>query len=528
LTHPVYKIETWTAAVKDHTITSDAVNLYFKDEITNGIGHFSFTVPTVKGTANPYYYDDIALNDTVKIWMGYDTVSGTADFIGKVKKISALSKNSYVRMISGLSQGEILLRRLKQDTLWSAVGASTIVTELADDLGLGKDIVADATAVDMEVQTKTYFDVLQAVSDYWANAGTQVKKDFYVDVGDNLVWKARPIRSAGVETLTVGDNILNYRVTRDVDSVRNEVDVYGAAYELPVGCRDGYTDTTTNWTSDGTVTTNADMKVGQYSIQGHRVVSPATVYLQRALTSFRCGWKNQRYVHFWSKGIRTGGVVAVGTYIHILAPNYANRFSKFSTTFPFQNVWFHDYFELGPHGGFSSTGSPDWTDVQGIRFTYDAGAASTAATFRVDELYFTGGHYYNTATDAGSQTSYGRRDLQVFDERLTSNADCQKRAETILYQRKDAPIQIEVTLPLNMNVKAGDRLSMTIPAEGITAQDYDVISVQHSGNSLSFTTYAVMVNTSNIRQPLETSMLQALISNRKKLRTLYDDVKTVG
>ena len=72
--------------------------------------------------------------------------------------------------------------------------------------------------VALQVENKRYFDVLRSLSDYWYDAGTQIKKGFYVDVDNDVVWKSRPLRSAGVEAFTGGDHIISYQVIRDVSS----------------------------------------------------------------------------------------------------------------------------------------------------------------------------------------------------------------------------------------------------------------------------------------------------------------------
>jgi len=528
VTNPVYQIETWTGAVKDHTITTDAISLFFKEVLTYGVGNFTFMVPAKKG--DTYYYDDIAIDDKVKIWLDYDSVGGDPDFIGKVTKPNGYlsAQGGYFRQISGLSQGEVLLRKHKTDTLWTAINASTIVEEICDDLGLGKTKVeADATDETIEVQTERYIDVLKRVSDYY-DAGGSVKKDFFVNVDNDLVWASRdgtsPFRSGeDVETLAVGTNITSYNVIRDVTLVKDNITVYGASFELPAGTHDGYTEATTNWTSDGTVDTDLDAKAGKYSIEGERTVSPATVYLQRSFSSFRCGWRHQRYIHFWYKGIRTGGVAAVSVYVHILAPDWSNRFTKLCLDFPHQDLWIHEIMELGPHGSWASTGSPDWTDVQGVRFVYDAGAASTKAVLRIDELYFTGGHYYGTASSGSAH-----RDLEVSDARLTSDTLCSERAETLLYQKSSQPIQIDLIIIGNPNVLVGDRIPVTIPAEGISAQNYDVISVGQSLTERGFITTATMLNSENIREPAQTNYLDALINTQQAVKALSRDQKVIG
>lgn len=73
----------------------------------------------------------------------------------------------------------------------------------------------------------SYFNILKAVSDYWYNAGTQLQYDFYVDADSNLVWKARPLRTTGVETVILSD-LASYTMVRELQAVKNWIHIYGA------------------------------------------------------------------------------------------------------------------------------------------------------------------------------------------------------------------------------------------------------------------------------------------------------------
>jgi hypothetical protein len=533
LTIPVYKIETYTGAVLDHTITKGAISVYFKEVVTDGVGYFTFTVPTVKGVPNPYYYNDITINDTVKIWIEYDSVSGNPDFIGKVGKITApLSKTGYTRQISGLSQGEILLRRLKKNKFWVGTGASTIVTELANDLSLGTgEITADATAITLEVKTQRYFDVLKNVSDYWASAGTQVKKDFYVDVDNDLVWKSRPFRSSGVETFAIGDNIIDYNVTKDVDAVRNKISVYGAAETFLPADRDSWTESLTDWTAtEGSLSLEGtSKKVGTYAIKCATTVADKKAQFDRALplTNLR----DINSLLFW----RTYSGINASTYeVRLFAPDASNRFN--STSIGSGGNWEYKTLSLGtrheydvnlnPDGIWTKTGSPNWYNIQGIEFYADFAAANPNVI--VDALHFAPVRYSGSAEDGTSQTDYEIREAEFTDDSLLSDTDCDKRAETRLYQLKDLPVQIDVTIKGNPNVFVGDRISMTIPAEGISAVDYDVISVEQViSNETHYITRATMVNTPNIREPIETNPIRMLSNLQSSMRQLAADIKLI-
>jgi len=533
---PVYKIEVWEPAGGSplYTIEHDAISIYTKEIVTKGIGFFNISLVAKKGL--DYCYYDIDPHDKVKIWFGYDAVSGDPDFIGRIQRIEGTltANEGYIRHLSGLSQGEILLRRFKKDTYYNAIDASVIATELANDLSLGTgDITADTIDIHLESADKTYCDVLQKISDYWYDAGNKVQKDFYVDVDFDLVWKTRPLRTAGVETLTVGDNILSYRVVQDVLPIKNSITVYGATYTTPSN-KDSYTESTTNWTSDGALTAdNTNQKAGIYSVK--TTANNIEPYMEKTFPSIKCGWKNHRHLNFRYYLVDQGGLgYGVSFWVYILAPNNANRFRHGFNT-PGLASWLQYRNELGPHNEGTGhdwqvdAGTPDWNDVQGVRFYFvdSCVGACAADTINIDELYFSDQHYTGTATDAASIASYGQRDYAITDPGLLSDSDCTKRAESILFQQKDLVKQIEVSTIGNTNILIGDRLNMTIPAENISGVDFDVISVVNSFSDRGYITTPTMLNSAIIREPLITKQSNIIANIETTLRRLSRDEKTI-
>lgn len=522
---PVYKIEVYDS-VPDliHTITSAVPMVRAKETLTGNVGTFSFTVPAKKGGRYPY--KDIVSNDKVKIWFGYDAIDPASDpfLVGKIyQSVGAGSKEmGYTRTFRGRNLGEILQRRLKAMKTWSAVAASVIATEVADDLGLGKDIVEDLTEVTMTIDIdrhETYFNLLRKLSDYWFNAGTQVKKDFYVNVDDELVWQARPLRTVGVETFTVGQNINNYMVLRDIESVKNKIYVYGAKElafptDKDVLTEDltlvGNTLTTTDavWNVAGggsTISKDADEDVGDWCAMtvggaatglyltfdgGHKI--NANYY---PLLVFRI--KSEAGQHLLTVELTdTGGeimyrdlTVEDGQYDLILIPVGRKNV----------NHWTPSAFNVNPF---------DWSLIEVIDFNTNPIAGWE---LRIDGLFFNNRNFYGMAEDVGSQTSYGLREMTVIDEALRSTAECVARAETILYQRKDQPIRLDLQTPGNMNVLIGDRIPMTIPAEDLSVVDFDVLTVEHTIIGGKFSSSASMINSANVRVVPPSNLRELLV-----------------
>ena len=550
MTIPVYKIEVYDSSdTLTHTIEDEALSIMVKEVLTDNIGTFSFTLPTVKGLTNKYYFNDIAVHNKVKIWLGYNSVSGDPITVGRIYRITAPlnAQSGYLRHFSCYNQSEILQRRIKTRKVWEGIGASTIVTELANDLGLGTtEIETDTTAVTLTVDADTYFNVLKKVSDYWYDASTQIKKDFYVDINNNLVWKSRPIRTSGVETLTVGDNLLSYNVVRDITKVKNKIWVYGrdAPYD-PNRAVVNYAGRTypsdgdswtygTGWTATaGTLSSDTtNPKVGandlrcasndDYLCQYHRTFSQLSVE----------GKAGYSALQFWG---RRSALLSSYHHVRLWCPDNSNYF-EWEFADPGSNgVWAFRITRLGdnntydadtnPNGEWVAHGSPSWNDIEGIEFVVNSGVSFN---WDIDGLCFSFGRWRATAEDATSQSNYGQRDYMVVDDTLYSDSDCQKRAETLLYQLKDPVIRLDISTPGNTNIKIGDRLTITIPAEGISAQSFDVISVTHRFSSEGFITNASLVSTENVREAPTTSLNEFLIQQFRKQSEIGKGVQLIA
>ncbi len=523
---PVYKIEVWKPGATSalYSLSNDAFNIYIKEIVTDGIGNFSFWLPTKKNGSN-YYYTDIDINDKVKIWIGYDTVPAdpTWVFIGKIRRIYAPfpEEIGYVRQISGLSQGEILRRRFKKSRKWDAIGASTIVKELAQDLGIYdvNKIDTDTTPETLSVTTESFFDVLRRVSDYWYDGSTKVQKDFYVDIENELVWKARPFRTTGVKTFTVGDNVLGYSVIRDIDAKKSNIVVFGKQEKMHPSDGDAWTEVLTNWTSDGTLTLDTSAKAGTYSIKSNKTGGTTTLDVKRTFDSIAI--PNDAQIHYWI----TSTVPAPNDYrkLRILAPDESNYFEATFTT-AIIDLWTEITQNIGLNttSNWTQLGAPTWSNVQGLKWVFGWTDSWDPVRMYIDNLYFNKLRYQGKASDA----TYDQRDLEVTDDRLTSDTECDKRAEALLMQKKDLPIQIEIITAGDTNILVGDRVPITIPAEAITAQNYDITTFEHLF-SKEFTSKTTMVNTPNIRTKLKTTMLTNIIELQRKLRYLANEERII-
>lgn len=529
---PVDRVIIKQAGSPIHTLDNEMVFFRVKTALTSGIGTFSFALASKKGQSYKYY--DVALFDTVEFYFDYDTVPATANFIGKICQITGTldAQGGYQRIFRGYDQGEILKRRMQDPKFWNGVAGNTIVTDIANDLSLGTgDIQATAITEIIDVETITYFDLMKRVSDYWSSAVNQIKRDFYVDNDNDLVWKDRPLRTTGVETLTVGDNIDAYKVHRDIAEVKNKIHIYGkfdvdAPMQTPED--ENWTETAGSPPPGWTLTTGDSLTAvgavpnpaeGSLCVKGDAFNDAGTFKLQFRRdfsTKYeRVSGRAQTTVNSFDEiHLQVYESVISATETRLLAPDATNYFSQATPGNP--PLWVT--YDLDLESGWASTGSPDITDIQAVEWW----AQNLIGDFYVaiDDLRLEGGRYYFVAEDSTSQTDYGVRETIHVDDVLRSQGDCEKRGETLLYQKKDPPTQIEIVTKGNTNILIGDRLSISIPAENISSASYDVIEVEHT--SPPFRTRVLMVNSANIRRAAASTSMAYL------LRDINERVGLIG
>jgi hypothetical protein len=135
-------------------------------------------------------------------------------------------------------------------------------------------------------------------------------------------------------------------------------------------------------------------------------------------------------------------------------------------------------------------------------------------------MYFGKQRYSATVEDATSQSNYGVRELLHQDDNLWSDSDCTKRGQTLLYQNKDALSRLDITTKLNTNILIGDRLSITIPTEGISGQSFDIVSAEHDFAADKAITQASMLGTVSNRKLPIANQKEWLLHLRGKLEAM--------
>lgn len=530
MSFPTWQIKVYnTSDALTHTITTDILNASFTDELTSGVGSFTFTVPAMAGRTNTY--DDIGNFYKVEIYPGY-AGSYTHLFTGRITDMSTQANNEPTRTFTGKGLGEILERFLKKNKRWQDVDASVIAADLADDLGYTgatADIDADTNDETITVASETYYDVLRKVSDYWYDATHQVKKDFGIDKDGVFFWKTRPLRTVGVETIS---NILNYDLKYSIIASKNNIQVLGAASApLPLDY-DEWTDSLDYWTATtGTLALEGTSpKEGTYWVQ----CSAGALGKEEDFTLTFPQTLNLRTINKLSFWCGHDAASDTTNELKIYCPDASNCY-----TYQLDAVAGSDLYDItlgdsnvydatnNPTGELTATGSPNWWSITALNFHYkDSTLTNTHAA--VDRLYLFPERWKYTANaeDATNQTNYGEREAEYTDETLNTSAMCQKKQQTLLYQQKDRILRLDFTVIGNTNILAGDRLTITLPLDNLTAQAFDVVSVTQTFSKapLGYQTTARCLNTTSTRRLPPTSPLESIKLNLQGTRDVISDI----
>jgi hypothetical protein len=489
-----------------HTLENHAI-IRAKQFLTSQIGNFTINTTSFDDIPKLGTYTDVVTWDKVAIWIKDGTINTTTDtpiFKGRVTSTTGTFGDGGAITISGLDQGEVLLRRIKTHKLWTATDAHDIVDAICADLGLGTaHVEANANHVTLPIDIQTYWDVLKKVSDYWVDAGNQIKNDFYVNSDLELVWAARPLRTAAVETLTFGEDFAQYTLTTDGSEIKNHLAIYGK--KTPFNAKDPnsigrkYPVNGDSWTYDanwvateGTISSANASPAPKVGATWLKCLSDAA-----ARTHFH---HHVEGLTFWVEGVEGYGILefwacrhgapAVGSFkCRIYCPDVGNSYETILADPGVDDTWAHYYMALGTSNTYNATtnpdgiwtvtaGSPSWDTMKGIEFE-SLHLTGETDFIGLDGLSFSYGRWRSLVENAASQTAYGIRDTAIVDDDLATDAECEIRGQSLLWQMKDPVQRLDITVPGSNNLLLGDRLPITLLVENLTAANFDVISVEH-------------------------------------------------
>jgi hypothetical protein len=421
------------------------------------------------------------------------------------------------------------------DLMWKSRPIRTATTSTSGTADSGNTITtvdAERTEADdywngcfISYETGTNAGLSRLITDFHNGTNT-IDHDAFpavVDGGDTYT-------ITGVETPTLGLNIKSYTVTRDIMPIKNNITVYGApTATLPLD-RDTWSelldynaDTVDEWTcSSGVLTADAVAPIeGTYWI---RCASDAgTKFATFKVEIPRVTVRDASYLRFWHRIQISNCNIAI---VRLYAPNSTNYFQTHSNLQVVAGQYYNNL-SIGDeavydadenptgvwddaHDGGAGLGNPNWWDIREIYFSFrDAGAGMIAG---IDRMYFYPDRWVYSASDltggGSSGVLYGQRDAEFTDENLLSATECETRAKTLLYQLKDPAVRLDMTLKQGTsNLKKGDRLPITVPAEGLSAASFDVVSVDYDWGLDGFETGFSAVDSVNSRilPPLTTT-----------------------
>lgn len=177
----------------------------------------------------------------------------------------------------------------------------------------------------------------------------------------------------------------------------------------------------------------------------------------------------------WFKAFTDQTVVAF--VVFLLAPDDSNYF--YQTLSVTGGLETNAKLKLGEDQGWSENGSPNWNNIKQVRWTVQV----TAHPFYVyiHELKFIGSRFRAVAEDSASQTSYGVRTAKpIIDDALTSNAECQAKADSIISVQK-VPVATlsDIHMDGDHRYNPGDSQEIIVVNDSLAAF-YRIVQIRHS------------------------------------------------
>ncbi len=124
----------------------------------------------------------------------------------------------------------------------------------------------------------------------------------------------------------------------------------------------------------------------------------------------------------------------------------------------------------------------DWTHIKKLRVVGWFDGVGTGSLW-VDGLFFGGRRYSAVQEDAGSQGSFGLRELVEVNEELWSDDECASHARALLANLKDPSESVTVRSTVvdygGSPILAGDKVHVSLPNE-VVEGDFRVLSAEYN------------------------------------------------
>ncbi len=572
---PVYVIQLISGSTTRYTFssggTSKITSLSLKPGLTTTIGSFELTVPDITGSLLPGgAYVSVLPFEDVKIWVNYSNTGSTPNFAGKIETISAGLDvgQGYWRRFVGSDYGECLTRVLANRAFPNNSGDNIIQ-------GLRNHCTGSTTGNlstdngSMAGDSNTYTNLVLSNSEVFRgiqDIASQSNKDFYIDTSKILHYFEKQ-SSTGSETFSVGGNIKEYSIHKDVNVVKNDIYVFGmrdpssvSGSDIPLN-HDLWTELTTGslrgWVS-GSDGTNKEVVVGILSGSLGWNAATGSNAIDIEFTGSTGGGitydfsltktlpTNMYFIegdvlHFWmGVGISTDWVNPYARLYDTTNSNYfqcnleseSNRYNVPGT----EITWTEYSVSLGPSlegtsatgsqdsntGSYkwSRTGTPDWFNVQYLLFGFTTELAGTLS-LAVDGVYF-GTRFSSHKSGSSSIETYGLRKYIDTNDNYNSDEYCANVASVYTGSLLEPITQVEITTTGSPGLVLGSKYSVVLPAENINTY-LQLIDLEHIIDSEGFITKELFTDKKEIRTIIP--IINYPVQEVQKYISLWDAIK---
>jgi hypothetical protein len=401
-------------------------------------------------------------------------------------KYESTPVESYVR-VSGRCWGERLFRRVVTKTYENMKGEEIVKDLLDYYVGLSHvrnstELVeaTDTTYTRLEYENTPVIDILRYIAESADKAGV-IGFDFRVAPDAKFEFFPRNSKSSAV---SLSEKIEQSEYGRDIHRVRNKITAYGVADKSVPLNKDAWTESLTPadgaWTAtSGTVSFDTAVKVkGSGSIK----TSAQNLSYGGCLFTLNAGKEVNAELYpvlnLWlNRESSFNGNVTLTLF------DAADRVAGREFTVGHEK-WFQTQVRVGAANAdlWQVESGFNWTQVKKVRVVCWFDSAGTGS-FWVDGLFFGGRRYSALQENAGSQSSYGLRELVEVDEELWSDDECASRANALLASLEDPAEQLTLRSTVidygNAPLLPGDKVHVTLPNEGVNG-DFRILSAEYN------------------------------------------------
>ena len=477
--------------------------------LSRGLGGTKFKLPNFSAQ----YTGAIHEHDVVLVWLYRTGETFKKLFGGRISKLSyegiAGAPEYYIHVELMDHGDEMQVPPSLLQKAYTSTNGKTIIKDAVALCNYLSDYGVDtsnaiASTHSYVFDEKTPWNVVRDVADACQTSGGAVGFDGYVDAPGNL-WIFP--RNSSNSTVDLSDKILRYKIDYDTYRVKNKIKVYGKDERPWSGTVsvDGWTESTTGWSSDGTLSAdNIDKVEGSYSLKTVKTGS-VDVYVQRSFSAIYCLYpKEYKSLKFaWNyDSPRAQSDCKPHLDVYLLAPDWSNYFVHgFNYEYNKEkNKWEEMDIRLNEESSeyymaWKKVGSASWSNIQQIRLNlFLVGSGTEGITFRIDRLHFYGARFSGEASDSASQGLYGvRMPEPIVDDSLTSDDDCTKKAQSLLAYYKDKVTTLTITTFGDNNFKPGDKQPVVLSNDNIN--DYfRILEVRHTLQDVYWQTELLMSN----------------------------------